>query len=71
MVCRDKKNNYRIEDECKVSDLKSVGFGKVVGIRKGFTLYLKDGSFISYTNFLVCKKRELLFNILGWNKNDK
>lgn len=49
-----------------VSDIKSVGFGTVAGVRKGFTVHTDNGS-VSFTNLKIFKNRDLLYKALGWN----
>lgn len=51
--------------QAKISDITSVGFGTVAGVRRGFTVYLNNGE-KSFTSMKVFKHREILYDALGW-----
>lgn len=48
-----------------VKDIKSIGFGTVAGVRKGFTVYTETDQY-SFVSSSVSKKRDPFFRALGW-----
>lgn len=48
-----------------ISDITSVGFGKVLPARKGFILYKGDDE-IRFTCAKAAKDKSLIYNMLGW-----
>ena len=53
-----------------LSDITSVGFGKVLPARKGFILYMGDDE-VRFTCSKVAKNRNLLYDALGWKNPDQ
>lgn len=47
-------------------DVQSLGFGKVVGARKGFILYLPDDDSASFTSSSIVKRKAEFYQALGW-----
>lgn len=48
-----------------VSSIRSLGFGKVHGVRKGLILYLDEGS-VSFLGRNAVKQKEEILEALGW-----
>lgn len=46
-------------------DIKSLGFGKVLSMRKGLVIYFNDDE-VSFTCSKIVKDREPLYKALGW-----
>ena len=49
----------------KISEITSVGFGKVLPARKGFILYFGDDE-VSFTCAKAAKDRAMIYTALGW-----
>lgn len=60
-----KKGKYEKVWSVDTDDILSVGFGKVAGVRKGFTLHTENGD-VSFTSVKLFKNRDLLYKALGW-----
>lgn len=71
-VCKDKiylvskvNGKYKIDWEKPINEITSVSFGKVAGVRKGFSVHYGD-----YSTDFVCdrikKHKTELFKALGW-----
>jgi hypothetical protein len=60
-----KKGRFEKVWSADVSDIQSVGFGKVAGVRKGFTFHTENGD-VSFTCVKLFKNRDLLYKALGW-----
>jgi len=60
-----KKGKFEKVWSADVSDIQSVGFGKVAGVRKGFTFHTENGD-VSFTCVKLFKNRDLLYKALGW-----
>ena len=54
----------------EMSDITSVGFGKVLPARKGFILYMGEDE-VRFTCTKVAKHRNLLYDALGWKDPDQ
>lgn len=50
----------------EVSSIRSLGFGKVSGARKGLILYLDEGS-ASFLSRKAIKEKETIIQALGWD----
>lgn len=53
-----------------LSEITSVGFGKVLSARKGFILYMGDDE-VRFTFAKATKDRSLVYNLLGWKMENK
>ena len=51
-----------------VSEIRSLGVGKVFGMRKGLILYLDDGS-VSFLSGKAVKQKEAIIKAIGWDEN--
>ena len=51
-----------------VSSVRSLGFGKASGARKGLILYLDEGS-VSFLSRKALKQKEAVIEALGWDEN--
>ncbi|MCR5761034.1 MAG: hypothetical protein K6F82_03430 [Sphaerochaetaceae bacterium] len=60
------KGKYSKAWSMKIEDITSVGFGTVVGWRKGFSLHAGEET-VSFTSVAINKHRKELYNALGWN----
>lgn len=62
------KNDYTIVFEIDSNNIASIGFSKVAGVRKGFTLHMKNGeqSDMSFVSANLFKHRDLLYTALNW-----
>lgn len=58
-------DKFSVVWEAKTKDIKSVGFGTVAGVRKGFTFHFKDSD-VSFTCSKIAKQKENLYKALGW-----
>ena len=60
------KGRYCIIWTADIKSVRSVGFSKVAGVRKGFILHTDDGD-VPFTSSKLFKNRQLLFDALGWD----
>ncbi len=51
-----------------VSSIRSLGFGKVLGARKGLIFYLDEES-VSFLSRKAVKQKETIIKALGWDEN--
>ncbi|HKM08082.1 MAG TPA: hypothetical protein VJ869_13970, partial [Sphaerochaeta sp.] len=51
-----------------VSEIRSMGVGKVLGIRKGLILYLDEAS-VSFSCGKAVKQKDAIIKALGWSEN--
>lgn len=51
-----------------VPSIRSLGFGKVLGVRKGLIFYLDEES-VSFLSRKASKQKEAIINALGWEEN--
>ena len=51
----------------EVSEIRSLGVGKVIGMRKGLILYLDEGS-VSFLSGKAVKQKEAIIEALGWDE---
>lgn len=70
LVSRNTDGTFSAVWSVDISDIKSVGFGKVAGVRKGFTVHTEDSS-VSFTSVKLFKNRSLLYNALGWDMKEE
>ena len=66
LVARTPGGSFSSVWSADIADIKSVGFGKVAGVRKGFTFHSDAGS-VSFTNVKIFKDRSQLYRALGWD----
>ncbi|MCR4676812.1 MAG: hypothetical protein K5634_06250 [Sphaerochaetaceae bacterium] len=59
------KGKYSKAWEMPISEVESVGFGTVVGWRKGFNLHTKEGT-IGFTSVKIKNHKQELYKALGW-----
>ena len=64
------EGRFRLAWSIRKDSVKSVGFGKVAGARKGFILYLENDE-ISFTSMKITKLKPQLFSAMGWNQHNQ
>lgn len=65
---RTKKTPAREVWSLDVSEIRSMGVGKVLGIRKGLILYLDEAS-VSFSCGKAVKQKDAIIKALGWSEN--
>ncbi len=70
LVGRGKDRKVKVLWLAEKKDIRSVGFGTVAGVRKGFTLHLQDED-RSFVSKRIYKHRETLYEALGWEIREK
>ena len=68
---KEKKDGpYKIAWSMDASTITSLGFGKVLSVRKGFIIYM-DNDEVRFTCSSIAKHKQELYNALGWKISDK
>lgn len=67
LVGKDQKGKLCKTEEILISDITSVGFGYVVGRRKGFTVHCGKKS-VSFTSAKAAKNKAIIYKMLGWEE---
>ncbi len=65
----EKASPYKVVWSMNASEVTSIGFGKVLSVRKGFILYM-DKDDVRFTCSSIAKHKDELYAALGW-KFDK
>lgn len=65
---RTKKTPAREVWSLDVSEIRSMGVGKVLGFRKGLILYLDEAS-VSFSCGKAVKQKDAIIKALGWSEN--
>ncbi len=68
---KDKKAGpYKVAWSMKTSAITSLGFGKVLSVRKGFIIYM-DKDDVRFTCSSIAKHKDELYAALGWDLGAK
>lgn len=65
VLVKKTKGKYSIEWQTSIENIKSIGFGTVAGVRKGFTVHENDKD-TDFTCARIKKHSAELFKALGW-----
>lgn len=60
---------YSLLLEIPVKEITKIGFGVVVGKRKGFTVYYSDNKEVSFACSKIFKQKDMLYKAIGWDLN--
>ena len=67
MLVKKENGSFKINWETDISSIKSIGFGKVAKVRRGFTIYTVDGNATEFTCGKINRYRKELYRALGWD----